>query len=81
MSKNHFCTGTLPSAHYGEALYECGEDEGRLWVRNDEYTSQVNYCPYCGYKAPRQLHSVYNPDAVLSYPGDQAFTWQDEPTP
>lgn len=22
-----------------------------LWVGNGEYTSQVNYCPYCGYKA------------------------------
>lgn len=28
---------------------------GELWVTNDEYSSQVNFCPVCGYKAPKQI--------------------------
>ncbi len=37
---------------YGEAIAYCYEyDDGLLIVENDEYVSQVNYCPYCGYKA------------------------------
>lgn len=37
---------------YGIAIDKCWEsDDGILWVDNDEYCSQVNYCPYCGYQA------------------------------
>src|ERR1035437_732824 len=25
---------------------------GTFWAGNDEYESQVNYCPFCGAKAP-----------------------------
>lgn len=48
----HYCE--LPhSFHlYGPAVEDCFEDEdGRLFVDNGEYGSQVNYCPVCGYKA------------------------------
>jgi hypothetical protein len=48
----HECSGDLPDAVYGPAIYMCEEDdEGKLWVTNGEYASQVNYCPYCGYEA------------------------------
>lgn len=31
---------------------ECEEMEnGELWVTNVEYCNQVNFCPFCGYKA------------------------------
>jgi len=26
-------------------------EDGRLWVDNDEYVSQVNFCPFTGYEA------------------------------
>ncbi len=54
MSKEtrHQCKGTLPSAGYGESIAYCGESlDGTLWVSNDEYCSQVAFCPYCGLKA------------------------------
>ena len=48
----HRCEGELPHDGYGPAIDVCIEnDNGQLWVSNDEYASQVNYCPYCGYKA------------------------------
>jgi hypothetical protein len=37
---------------WGGAVGECwGKEDGTLWVDNDEYASQVNYCPFCGFKA------------------------------
>jgi glycine/D-amino acid oxidase-like deaminating enzyme len=51
--KLHQCSGELPSGPWGAALHKCYEDElGGLWVSNGEYTSAVNFCPYCGYAAP-----------------------------
>ncbi len=44
------------SVGYGPAITHCFEDtEGNLWVSNDEYSSIVNFCPYCGYEAPKQM--------------------------
>ena len=70
----HYCAGALPSRKYSGALYHCTEESGRLWVQNDEYASQVNYCPYCGYKAPVQLmpRPIAHPG---NYPGDQTQEW------
>ena len=49
MNKHH-CEGILPSEAYGEAITHCIEDDnGKLWAGNDEYSSQVNFCPYCGF--------------------------------
>ena len=40
----------------GIAIDLCYEDEaGQLWVENGEYGNRVNYCPFCGYKAPQQM--------------------------
>jgi len=42
--------------NYGEAIAICKEDEqGRFFVGNGEYLTQVNYCPWCGAKAPTQI--------------------------
>ncbi len=50
--EGHRCEESLPDSTYGPAIRYCFEDEdGKLWVSNDEYASQVNYCPYCGQKA------------------------------
>jgi hypothetical protein len=52
MNDKHVCVGGLPHKGYGEAVDGCyEEDNGTLWVENGEYMSQVNFCPYCGYKA------------------------------
>ena len=53
----HYCElESLPVRMWGEAIDECYEDyQGRFWVHNDEYKSQVNFCPLCGAKAPQQV--------------------------
>lgn len=44
------------SSGYGLAVDYCQENEhGELWVGNGEYASRVNFCPFCGYKAPLQV--------------------------
>lgn len=53
-ASQHTCHFAHPSGggRYG-AIYDCFEDDdGRYWVTNDEYSSQVAYCPECGSKAP-----------------------------
>jgi len=55
----HRCEGELPKAAYGATITYCYEDaEGKLWVTNEEYASQVNFCPYCGYKAKVEAGKV-----------------------
>lgn len=49
----HDCGGPTPHGDYGEAIDSCHElDDGTFWVGNGEYSSQVNFCPYCGAAAP-----------------------------
>lgn len=44
------------TGNYGAAILICEErEDGTLWVSNDEYSSRVNYCPFCGYKAKKIL--------------------------
>lgn len=41
---------------YGNAVEVCIEgDDGEFWAYNDEYATQVNYCPFCGDKAQKQI--------------------------
>ena len=52
----HRCEGELPEAAYGKAIRYCYEDaEGKLWITNEEYATQVNFCPYCGYGAKTRV--------------------------
>lgn len=45
----HYCT---VDEHYMDAVNYCTEDdEGVLHVGNGEYSSVVNYCPFCGFKS------------------------------
>lgn len=49
----------LPEANYGPAITEIWEDEeGRLWVGNGEYSSQVYFDPVTGEKAKNQTDST-----------------------
>lgn len=41
-----------PDTAYGPSILHCtADEEGRLWAGNDEYLSQVSFCPFCGKKA------------------------------
>jgi hypothetical protein len=53
----------MPCDGYGAAITRCVEDEeGKFWVDNGEYCTQVAYCPYCGEKAPSvPVPTVYVP--------------------
>ena len=43
---------------YGSAIEECVEDaDGTLWVGNHEYSTRVNFCPFCGFKAKSPVTS------------------------
>jgi hypothetical protein len=43
------------SGRWGAAIETCElDDKGELWVTNDEYSSRVNFCPFCGWPAPSQ---------------------------
>ena len=54
----------IPTEAYGMAADLCTEDDnGKFWISNGEYCNQVNYCPFCGVKAPvpvilKTLHVV-----------------------
>lgn len=40
----------------GGAIFDClGHEGGKLYVNNGEYGNRVNYCPFCGYKAKKQM--------------------------
>jgi len=44
----------IPFSGYGPAIIYCIEDERKFHVGNDEFENSVNYCPFCGEKAPEQ---------------------------
>lgn len=47
-----FCSGGTN----GAAITRCMDNgDGRLWVGNSEYSNQVNYCPFCGFRARVQV--------------------------
>jgi len=40
-----------PHGYGGAIAWVYETEDGRLWVDNDEYVSQVNFCPFTGYEA------------------------------
>lgn len=52
----HDCLLDSDYTAYGAAIDGCTEDtEGRLWAGNDEYGSQVNFCPVCGFETKTKV--------------------------
>ena len=48
-----------PQGLFGTAIdYTRIDSEGKMWVGNGEYESQVNFCPITGKQAPTQLKMV-----------------------
>ena len=60
MDQKHQCDlGHYPYDAYGSAVDNCYEDDNdELWVSNGEYTTRVNYCPKCGYKAQKLVEEI-----------------------
>jgi hypothetical protein len=50
VKSGHDCEDTPESKYgqYGPAISNCWSQDGELWVGNDEYANQVNFCPFCG---------------------------------
>lgn len=45
-----------PTEMWGPAItYTYIKEDGTMWVGNDEYETQVNYCPMTGQPAPKQM--------------------------
>ena len=38
----------LPEARYGPAFETIECFDGRWWAHNDEYATEVTFCPWCG---------------------------------
>ena len=60
--ERHYCKASRKAKDYiyGVAIYQCTElEDGTLMVDNDEYGSQVDYCPYCGYEAKVKIQKEY----------------------
>ncbi len=52
----HRCQGYMPNYDYSTGVQRCRESLwGMFWIEVGEYTTAVNYCPYCGAKAPVQV--------------------------
>jgi hypothetical protein len=50
-----------PQRLYGKAVEYVREDsEGRMWIGNDEYETQVNFCPFTGKEALTEMKLIKN---------------------
>lgn len=51
-------TYITPYELWGRAITSTYErNDGTLWVSNEEYASQVNYCPITGYEAKTKINN------------------------
>lgn len=53
------------------AIFVCeADDNGFLWVSNNEYSSRVNFCPYCGFRGTNtpneKIHRAEGSGAMTS---------------
>lgn len=45
-----------PEKAWGRAVdYVRVDEDGKMWIGNGEYESQVNFCPFTGTPAPSQM--------------------------
>lgn len=50
-----------PEAIWGPAVnYTRIDEEGAMWIGNDEYETQVNFCPWTGEMAKKQMKPQLN---------------------
>lgn len=56
MENNKIIYYRSPEDLYGEAIsYTIFKEDGTIWVGNDEYETQVNYCPMTGEQAKKMM--------------------------
>ena len=51
----HHCQPKLPRGTDPGAVAYCYERDGEFWVDNNKADTRVNFCPFCGAKAPKQV--------------------------
>ena len=50
---------TAPRKLWGDAVtYRRIDEDGKMWIGNGEYETQVNYCPFTGIPADKQMGLV-----------------------
>jgi hypothetical protein len=79
MSKNKYLETidkyTTPYKLWGHAIgYTRIDGEGKMWIGNEEYESQVNYCPMTGVKAPVQMKLT---DTTWNYSNGTSKTFKN----
>jgi len=68
MSETNKMNYSAPEGLWGIAVkYTRIDDDGKMWVGNDEYETQVNYCPMTGQPAPKQMTGR---DSEFTYEGE-----------
>lgn len=56
MAEKKYINYRLPRAKFGKAItYTYEKEDGTMWVGNNEYESQVNFCPVTGRSATKQM--------------------------
>jgi hypothetical protein len=56
--KHHFCQIKTYSSLEGKTFGICTETyDGRYLLDSTEYCVQVNFCPFCGQKAPISINT------------------------
>jgi len=38
----------IPATRYGPAITNIEKSDGLWWAHNDEYASEISFCPWCG---------------------------------
>ncbi len=62
----------VPNKMHGPAITAVQMDEdGTMWVTNEEHMSQVNYCPFTGTPAQKKM-------IVIKYHDNGAKTYDNE---
>ena len=57
-NKKHFRS---PDSMYGPSInYTLIREDGTMWVGNGEYETQVNFCPWTGQEAKKQMKPRLN---------------------
>jgi len=49
------CKNTIKNWHEAVDVVLVDKTDGTMWVSNDEYETQVNFCPFCRKKAAKQI--------------------------
>lgn len=65
MKDLHICRTKTIYRQWGNSITYCYEDkDSSLWTGNEEYESQVNFCPFCGYEAINKIKDTTQPSDI-----------------